>query len=129
MISKLRASTDRQRGAIDLSAKALVPAARLLISGSRPIDAPGRVFFLNHLAPAQIFEPSVAESTIEACVPRPRFENAQVESPLSDAPEPEVAPLWSSRVAPLACIGIGQLRRNRTLGKRSADLTWIAQRR
>jgi hypothetical protein len=51
MISKRRASTDRQRGAIDLSAKALVPAAQLLISGSRPIDAPGRVFFLNHLAP------------------------------------------------------------------------------
>jgi hypothetical protein len=51
MISKRRASTDRQRRAIDLSAKALVPAAQLLISGSRPIDAPGRVFFLNHLAP------------------------------------------------------------------------------
>jgi hypothetical protein len=51
MISKRRASTDRQRRALALSAKALVPAAQLLISGSRPIDAPGRVFFLNHLAP------------------------------------------------------------------------------
>jgi hypothetical protein len=64
MISKRRASTDRQRRAIDLSAKALVPAAQLLISGSRPIDAPGRVFFLNHRAPAQKFEPRVGQFTI-----------------------------------------------------------------
>jgi hypothetical protein len=141
MISKRRASTDRQRGAIDLSAKALVPAAQLLISGSRPIDAPGRVFFLDHLATGpEIWATrrpihdrhsctSLTQCVIETGVARPRFEKGRVESPLSDHLEPEVAPLCSSRVAPLACIGIGQLRRIRTLGKRSADLTWRVRRR
>jgi hypothetical protein len=100
------------------------------------MDMPGRVFFLN----CQRLPKDLSQASLNRRSPQPhepaaardpsqRRYKRQVESPLCNHSEREVAPLCSSRVAPLACIGIGQLRRIRTPGKRSADLTWIVMRR